>query len=146
MGIVNFDCLVGQKLERVDINSNTNFVTFYCKSGGVFQMYHEQECCEGVYLENVDPKELKSILNSKIVLAEESSQIGEDNNGTWTFYKIVTKKGFITLRWYGESNGYYSETVDFSCIAVPAWESIDMWDVDAVNNYKAMERAVKRGW
>jgi len=47
-------------------------------------------------------------------MAEEVTEAGSNDwdTYTWTFYKFATAKGYVTIRWYGTSNGYYSESVD----------------------------------
>lgn len=79
----------------------------------VYAFYHEQDCCESVYLTQVDGISDK-IIGSRIVIAEEvvDGKDTEDGHITWSFYKIGTNKGMIDFRWQGESDGGYSETVN----------------------------------
>ena len=81
-------------------------------------MLHSQDCSEAVWIESIVGN-LEDLVGTPILFSEEISNIdrGElpnsDNSYTWTFYKIGTLLGGVTIRWYGTSNGYYSESVDF---------------------------------
>lgn len=81
------------------------------KNGNRYEMYHDQDCCENVWLED-QCGSWNDILNTPILSAHviESEQ---ERGCTWTFYTLVTIYGSMTLRWIGESNGYYSESVSF---------------------------------
>lgn len=53
--------------------------------------------------------DIKNLVGAPLLMAEESSESME--SGTWTFYEFATVKGSVTIRWLGESNGYYGEEV-----------------------------------
>lgn len=91
-------------------------VIFTAEEGEVLKLYHDKDCCESVTVEDVCG-DLADLCFAPLVQAEEvSGADGEDKGDesyTWTFYKLRTRMGEVTIRWYGESNGYYSERVDF---------------------------------
>lgn len=78
-----------------------------------FKLEHQQECCEHVYIESV-VGDLSDLQDSPILRSEASSNPGENCEGTftWTFHKLATRKGYVDIRFFGESNGYYSEYAD----------------------------------
>lgn len=110
--------LVGNTIvEVVGLNKGSECVRFKLKDGRTVEMCHEQNCCEQVLLEDI-VGDTECLLKGPVVLAEDaSSREGSPLDGycrdshTWTFYTIGTAAGCVVLRWYGASNGYYSEEV-----------------------------------
>lgn len=133
--MANISDLIGKTLSRVTRQNDQ--INFYCTDGIAYAMYHYQNCCENVSIEDING-DLDDLVGAPIIIAEavvsceetpeqaakeekRKQEEGEDyydyrESFTWTFYKFATIKGYVTIRWYGSSNGYYSEGVDFSTL------------------------------
>lgn len=107
--------LKGKTLKAIDNHGDE--LIFRADTGEVYKMYHEGDCCESVTIEDI-AGDLSDLIGEPLLMSEEvsddSGPLSEyDDSYTWTFYKFATINGYVTIRWYGTSNGYYSESVDF---------------------------------
>ena len=91
---------------------------FETANGERFMFSHQQDCCERGDINDI-VGDLQDLVGEPLLLAEEvQGETPVDFNEreyesvTWTFYKFATRKGYVDVRWLGESNGYYSEGVD----------------------------------
>lgn len=117
---LNISELIGKTLTSVQKTEDNERIIFTLNNGGKYEMYHEQHCCEDVCVEDIEG-DLNNLIGSPILQAEESSNSENkpdeySESWTWTFYKLATIKGYVTIRWLGSSNGYYSESVSFKAI------------------------------
>lgn len=73
---------------------------------------------------------MSDLIGKPLLMAEEVTNDQDENpegvkipkyqeSFTWTFYKLATINGYVTISWYGESNGYYNESVSFRTITEP---------------------------
>jgi hypothetical protein len=118
--------LIGKVMAKVEQFGDER-IEFTTTAGELYVLFHRQDCCEFVTIEDV-AGDLADLVGSPIVQAEEvvsepsvntpGVPVNEyqDVSFAWTFYKFGTAKGFVTIRWYGESTGYYSVSVDFERI------------------------------
>lgn len=112
---------VGRTIVNIDAAEGGEVVRLTFDNGDAYEMYHSQDCCESVYIESI-VGDLQDLVGEPLITAEEVRHEGENPEGveipeyqdsfTWTFYKFSTRKGYVDIRWYGGSNGYYSESVD----------------------------------
>ena len=115
--------LIGKTLTKVE-NIEDEQIVFTTTDESEYMLHHSQDCCEMVTVNDICG-DLDDLINSPILKAEERTNSEENPEGvdlkeleyqesfTWTFYELATIKGSVNIRWYGESNGHYSESVDF---------------------------------
>lgn len=161
--MAKFEDLKGMVLIKVYVDL-TKENMFFDTDNRKFKLYHEQDWCENVLIDDICG-DLDDLVGNPILLAEEvtsnddakllltsdkvlcnkcngigsienilctkcygskvldwievitgkkEEQYDDDSSFTWSFYKLATIKGSVTIKWYGSSNGYYSESVYFS--------------------------------
>lgn len=115
---MNFKKLIGKTLIHIEgMYDGSEEVKLHCSDGTLFTLYHPQDCCEQVELYDVCG-DVDDLLNTPIIVADETTNTTDaavedwHDSWTWTLYKLATVKGWVDLRWYGSSNGYYSEEVE----------------------------------
>ena len=99
-------------------------IVFTNEEGEKYALAHEQECCEEVYIESVDG-DLQDLVGQQLLMAEEAHE--KTDVETYTFYKLATVKGYVTVRFYGASNGYYSEEAHLYAMDEEGW-LVDLLD------------------
>lgn len=118
---LEFKELIGKTLVSVKGGKGDDEIIFETSEGKKYKLYHEQDCCESVSVDDVIGN-MDDLIGNPLLMAEEVSNAPDpegwkddeyDDSHTWTFYKLATVKGYVTIRWYGSSNGYYSESVSF---------------------------------
>jgi len=114
--------LIGKTITEIEGEKGDDCMRLKTSDGKEYIFEHFQDCCEGVDIEDV-VGDLNDLIGEPLLEAEEVTHENENPPGvavpqyqdsfTWTFYKLGTRKGSVTVRWYGSSNGYYSERVTF---------------------------------
>lgn len=129
---IPFSKLKGEVIEDILISEDDNEIIIIVEGYGqyiLYRMEHDQDCCEHVYIKDI-VGDLNDIIGEKILLSEKISreisdeeikdmfENGGDDSQMWTFYKLATINGYVTICWAGFSNGYYSVDVGFYPIRV----------------------------
>ncbi len=114
--------IIGKTITKITGKVGDNELRFDMSDGKAYLLHQHPDCCATVDVEDICG-DLDDLIGSPILQAEATSSEGKNPEGvpvpegqdsfTWTFYKFATDKGYVTIRWYGESNGYYSEEVYF---------------------------------
>ncbi len=120
MSVMTLKCLLGRTILSIGQVDSKDELLFELDNGVTVKFYHYQSCCEDVRIESIDG-DVNDLIGAPLWQAEEVTESGDndpdaDESSTWTFYKFATCKGSVTVRWYGSSNGYYSESVDVALL------------------------------
>lgn len=143
-----FEDLLGKYLTKLEVAADNSKITFTCSDGSMYEMSHCQDCCESVEVEDICGN-TDHLIGYPIIFAEVSTdrehprEESWNESFTWTFYKLATIKGFCVIRWYGQSNGYYSEEVDMYLIQEPTSDGQMFQSIPIDNRTEEIQAVLK---
>lgn len=113
---VDLSHLVGQTFTKIEPKLSAGEIFFYI-GDKKYCMFHQQDCCENVNVEEVEG-DYQNIVGTPLISATVDVSDSTDGPGAYesstrSVYVFSTQKGTVTIKWLGTSNGYYSETVNF---------------------------------
>jgi len=93
-------------------------LAIHASDGRILVFGHLQDCCENVDITNWSDADGDAVIGAEFFGAEVRTELADADcwTGTATFYELSTSKGALTLSFQGESNGYYSESVDVALL------------------------------
>jgi len=100
--------LIGKIAANIIVNEDS--IIFEFNDGEEYTMTDVDADLADVNIEDING-DIEDLIGVPLLKAEEVSATNPDasESGTWTFYKFATIKGYVDVRWYGSSNGYYCE-------------------------------------
>ncbi len=108
----DLDKLKNQKVLKTIYNEES--ITFTLDDGDVLRFEAYGDCCSRSYIESIDDPEVlqdTTFLEVEAVSGESlehrDAEGYTDEVSKWTFYKFKTTKGYATLSFRNDSNGYY---------------------------------------
>jgi hypothetical protein len=109
----------GKTLKSVTVHG-TDEIAFMFSDGSEYKMFHDQDCCEYVFIHEIIG-DWSEIIGKTLDSSEESTHgtpdgidttdLYLDDSFTWTTYIFAAGDKKVVVRWLGTSNGYYSESV-----------------------------------
>jgi hypothetical protein len=109
----SIDSLVGETLSFIDIDDDNNEILLTTESGRQIKIFHQQDCCESVFIDSTDG-DWNELLGKVLIEVTKDVVSDETECETSTHTKLIFRVNDATVvsRWIGYSNGYYSEDVD----------------------------------
>jgi hypothetical protein len=107
--------LKGEILTYIDVDDENNTIMLTTASGRKIKIYHDQECCEYVRIESLEG-DFRDLIGKVIIEFEhleeyeDSNDYGDHQTKTSLVFKV--DGATVISKWVGDSNGYYSESVD----------------------------------